>query len=144
MFDRGTELRVLMAAVAAGWGTLALASAQAQEKKDVAREPARRSGTIVGVISAKGKNVIEVKADGEEKARRYVPHWVGGAPSAGGGPDKKMLETIARLKVGSRIRLQWEFEERRLAFRQDRPLPGDLKASGLHEDDVILGVDGRK
>lgn len=80
----------------------------ADEKKD----PEKRGGTIVGVITAKDKAWLEVKADGEEKPRRYVPHWVGGAPSAGGGPDKKVLEVIAGLKVGSRIKLKWEFEER--------------------------------
>ena len=46
-----------------------------------------------------------MKADGEETARRYVPHWVGGAPAAGGGYDKKMVETINKVKVGSRVKL---------------------------------------
>src|SRR5205814_10110300 len=32
--------------------------------------------------------------------------------------------------------------EKRLAFRQDKPLPADLKRAGLIEDDVILGVEG--
>ena len=70
-----------------------------------------------GLLTAKGDNFIEVKADGEEKGRRYVPHWVGGAPAQGGGPDKKMLAVFEKLKVGSRIRLVWEFEERPRAVR---------------------------
>jgi len=85
--------------------------AAAQDKeKDKKEEP--RKGTVTGEVTAKGDNWIEVKGDGEEKARRYVPHWVGGNPSQGGGPDKKMVETIKGLKVGSRVRVEWEFEER--------------------------------
>ena len=71
-----------------------------------------KKGTVVGTLTAKGENWIEVKADGEEKARRYVPHWRGGLPADGGGPDKKTLATIRTLKVGSRVRLEWSFEER--------------------------------
>jgi hypothetical protein len=79
---------------------------------DKPREPAKKAGTVVGTVTAKEKNWLEVKADGEEKARRYMARWVGGAPAAGGGPDKKMVETIAKIKVGSRVRLGWEFDER--------------------------------
>ena len=32
---------------------------------------------------------------------------------------------------------------RRLAFRQDRPIPKDLAAIGLREMDVVIGLDGR-
>lgn len=81
------------------------------------KEPDKRGGTIVGEVTAKDKNWIEVKADGEEKARRYTPKWVGGQPAAGGGLDKKMLETFMKLKVGTRIKLTWEFEERPRAVK---------------------------
>jgi hypothetical protein len=98
--------RPLLAAALAG---LFLGAAAADEPK---KEPARKSGTVVGKLTAKGPNWIEVLADGEEKARRYVPHWVGGMPADGGGPDKKMLKVIGGLKLGSRLRVEWEFEER--------------------------------
>jgi hypothetical protein len=83
----------------------------AQEKKDGAKG---KSGTVIGILTAIGekKMMIEVKADGEEKARKYVPHWRGGAPAEGGGPDKDMLKVFAKLKVGSRVQVKWEFEER--------------------------------
>jgi hypothetical protein len=84
----------------------------AADKKESDKKEEKKSGTVVGEITAKGDNYVEVKADGEEKARRYVPHWVGGAPKDGGGPDKEMLKTIKELKVGSRVKLEWEFEER--------------------------------
>src|SRR5262249_18046671 len=89
----------------------------AEDKAKDGDKPAKKSGTVVGEITAKGdvsknQNWIEVKADGEEKGRRYVPHWRGGAPKDGGGFDKDMLKTIKELKVGQRVRLEWEFQER--------------------------------
>lgn len=79
----------------------------------------KKSGTVTGVVTAKDKNWIEVKADGEEKGRRYMPRWIGGKPADGGGFDKKMLKSFADLKIGSRIRLEWEFEERPRAVKID-------------------------
>jgi hypothetical protein len=92
-------------------GVLALllsAPTYAEEKK---KEEVRK-GTVTGVVTAKGKNWIEVKADGEVKGRRYVPHWRGGAPKDGGGLDKKMLEQIKDVPLKSRVRLEWSFQER--------------------------------
>src|SRR5438874_12585196 len=98
-------------------GMLALvlsAPAWADEKKE---PPEKRGGTVVGIVKAKDKNWIEVLADGEEKARRYTPKWIGGAPAAGGGLDKKTLETFTKLKIGTRLKLVWEFEERPSAVK---------------------------
>ena len=72
-----------------------------------------------GVVVKKEKNSLEVRADGEEKARRYVPKWVGGAPAAGGGFDKKILEGIDKVKVGSRVKIEWVFEERPRVIKLD-------------------------
>jgi hypothetical protein len=93
----------------AGFLTAALigVSAADEKKKD---EP--RKGAVTGLVTGKGDNWIEVKADGEEKARKYVPHWRGGAPKDGGGPDKEMVARIKGVPVKSRVRLEWEFEER--------------------------------
>jgi hypothetical protein len=106
MVDRRTVLRGLAGAfLAGGLGAAGLASAD--EKK-----PEKKGGTVIGVIKAKEAAAIEVLADGEEKPRRYVPHWRGGLPAQGGGPDKTMVAKIKELKIGDRIRLEWEFEER--------------------------------
>jgi hypothetical protein len=104
-------VRVLAGMVLAGgaWRTLSLF---ADEKKDDKKDPEKRSGTVIGLVTDRGETYLEVKADGEEKPRRYVPHWVGGAPADGGGLDKQMLEKIRKVKVGSRVKLEWEFEER--------------------------------
>jgi hypothetical protein len=71
-----------------------------------------RKGSVTGVVTAKGDNWIEVKADGEERARRYVPHWRGGAPAQGGGPDKEMVAEIKKAPLNGRVKLDWVFEER--------------------------------
>jgi ferric-dicitrate binding protein FerR (iron transport regulator) len=68
-----------------------------------------RGGKVIGVVTSRGEAFIEVRADGEEKPRRYMPNWVGGA---GGGFDKGMLAAIGRTPVGNRVRLDWKFEER--------------------------------
>jgi len=92
-----------------------VAAGTKKDEKDKKDEP--RKGTVVGQITAKGENYVEVKADGEEKGRRYVPHWRGGNPAQGGGLDKDMLKQIAKLTVGSRVRLDWEFDERARVVR---------------------------
>jgi hypothetical protein len=89
-------------------GLLLSAAVYADDKKN---EEVRK-GTVTGMVTAKGKNWIEVKADGEVKGRRYVPHWRGGAPKDGGGLDKKMLEQIKDVPLKSRVRLEWSFQER--------------------------------
>ena len=82
-----------------------------QDKKEDQGEETRR-GTVTGIVTAKGDNWIEVQADGEEKARRYVPHWRGGLPKDGGGPDKEMIAEIKKVPLNSRVELKWVFEER--------------------------------
>jgi hypothetical protein len=77
-----------------------------------AKKDAEKKGTVTGVVTGKGDNWIEVKADGEEKARRYVPHWRGGAPDKGGGPDKEMVARLKEVPLKARVRLEWTFEER--------------------------------
>jgi hypothetical protein len=83
--------------------------ASGDDKKDE-----KRKGTVAGVVTKKADDGkwIEVKADGEEKARKYVPHWRGGAPADGGGPDKTMVAEIKKIPLKSRVRLEWVFEER--------------------------------
>jgi hypothetical protein len=84
-------------------GALPFADAQApaQEK--------RRTGTLSGVVTDKGESKdgrngwVEVKADGEEKGRKYWPV----AAVKGGGPDRDILKAIREVAVGARVRLEW-------------------------------------
>ena len=126
MLDRRLVAGALTLAVLAA-GLAAHAAAQEGKKDDKEAKKEKRSGTVVGTLTKKGDNFIEVKADGEEKARRYVPHWVGGTPAQGGGPDKKILKVIRELKEGSRVRLEWEFEERARGPRRGAEAAGPGK-----------------
>jgi hypothetical protein len=85
-------------------------AAQADEKNDAKKDEPRK-GTVTGVVTANDGKSLEVKADGEEKGRKYVPHWRGGTPAQGGGPDKVMIADIKKSPVKSRVRIEWEFEE---------------------------------
>jgi hypothetical protein len=91
----------------------ALQMTAADEKKEPEKKPPEtKKGTATGLLVGKGDKWIEVKADGEEKPRRYVPQWVSLGPNKGGGLDPKTIARINDLKVGSRIRVEWEFDER--------------------------------
>lgn len=92
--------------------TLMLATAGRTEEPKKKEAEEGRKGTVTGVVTAKGDNWIEVKADGEEKGRRYVPHWRGGNPKDGGGPDKEMVAKIKEVPLKARVRLEWSFQER--------------------------------
>lgn len=97
----------------AGILALTLTVTTAGRADDAKKSPDEgKKGTVTGVVTAKGDNWIEVKADGEEKPRKYVPHWKGGAPKDGGGPDKDMVARIKEVPVKARVRLEWSFEER--------------------------------
>lgn len=96
-----------------GLATIAFVVAfAASGKADEPKKDAEKKGTVTGVVTAKGDNWIEVKADGEEKARRYVPHWKGGLPKDGGGPDKEVVAKIKEVPLKARVRLEWVFNER--------------------------------
>src|SRR4051794_35156995 len=113
MFEARRTFRMLTLIGLAGLAVCRSGPLLAGEKK----EPEKRGGTVVGVVTAVDAKSIEVKADGEEKGRRYVPRWVGGVPAQGGGPEKAMLEQFGKVKVGSRVKLDWEFEERPRAIK---------------------------
>lgn len=84
-----------------------------KDKKEKEKNPLEgKKGTTIGTLVEKGPSFIEVKADGEEKGRRYVPQWKGGAPAQGGGFDKDTVKMISELKIGSRLEVEWLFEER--------------------------------
>ncbi len=83
-------------------------AARAEEGK---QEPS--NGTVTGILTSKGVDWIEVKADGEKTGTKYAPYWRGGMPKDGGGYDKATLEAIKKLIVPGRVTVVWEFQERR-------------------------------
>jgi hypothetical protein len=87
------------------------AAGRAEEPKKKDPDEGKK-GTVTGVVTAKGETWIEVKADGEEKPRRYMPNWKGGNPKDGGGPDKEVVAKIKEVPLKARVRLEWSFHER--------------------------------
>jgi uncharacterized OB-fold protein len=71
----------------------------------VSRPGEGAGGTVTGAVTAKGENWVEVKADGAEKAERYIPRRTG--PNS----DKEVLAQIAKVKVGDKVNLKWTFQE---------------------------------
>ncbi|MCX7804727.1 MAG: hypothetical protein N3A38_05995, partial [Planctomycetota bacterium] len=57
-------------------------------------------------------NCIEVKPD-SGPPERFIPRWIGGHPSQGGGPDKQMVAVLAKFKVGDRVKVSWIYETRK-------------------------------
>src|SRR5947209_1374193 len=94
-------LHVLLGVVLLG-GAGAAARAAADDNPAPKKEAEKRSGTVTGVLTAKGTNYIEVKADGEEKARRHLYHR---------GGTKELRQAITDTHLGSRVRLEWQFLE---------------------------------
>jgi hypothetical protein len=103
---------VTLGALALSLPTVMGAEQEPERGNAAERGKEARKGVVTGEVTAKGETWIEVKGDGEERARRYVPHWRGGAPASGGGPDKKVVARIAEVPVHSRVQLDWVFEER--------------------------------
>ncbi|MBM3995114.1 MAG: hypothetical protein FJ303_13325 [Planctomycetes bacterium] len=113
--------------MAIAWGLIAFADGSALADKKKEKNPLEgKKGTVVGILVAKEKAAIFVKGDGQEEARRYVPQWVG---NASGGPDKEVLKIFHDLKIGSRIEVEWVFEERLRALKVKvlREPPSDKK-----------------
>jgi hypothetical protein len=74
-----------------------------------ASQEKRRTGALAGVVTDKGNSKdgkngwVEIKADGEEKGRRYWP----AADRKVGGPDREILAAIRKVGIGSRVRIEW-------------------------------------
>jgi hypothetical protein len=78
-----------------------------------------KSGIVTGVVTAKGEDWIEVKADKARKAERYVPFFTvgmiqdgqGGTPQLGGKYDAGVVEQIRQITPGARVEVSWRFEQ---------------------------------
>src|SRR5262245_14891877 len=76
-------------------------SATGQDKKPEEKKDEPRKGTVTGVVTSKDEKWLEVKADGEEKARNYLTTR----------DEKETLKLLKDLEVGSRVSLEWRFQE---------------------------------
>jgi hypothetical protein len=98
-----------VAVIAVVVGVNGIGQAEEPKKKD---PDEGKKGTVTGIVAAKGDNWIEIKADGEEKPRRYTLNWKGGQPKDGGGYDKEIVAQMKEISLKTRVRLEWSFHER--------------------------------
>lgn len=103
----------LLGAILLGALCVAILPCAAEEKT------APTSGTITGILTAKGENWIEVKADGAQTAERYLPYW------RDGGFDKDMLKTVKKLVVPNRVKLSWTLQEHKRIDSVEMLLPNE-------------------
>lgn len=82
--------------------------------------PKERAGRVTGTVLARGDAWIEVKPDAADPPDRFRPHWIGGMPDAGGGLDRAMLLKLSHVRVGDRVKLRWEYEERKRVVEIER------------------------
>lgn len=76
-------------------------------------------GVIEGTIVALGGGG-RITLESAEGRQDYVPHWRGGMPSSGGGPDAEMVRRVRALRIGQRVRITWVFiEHRRIESVED-------------------------
>ncbi len=69
--------------------------------------PRSKRGTMRGTVVNKGKNHVDVKPAIGGPVERYLPHW------RGKGLDQDVLRQIAPLKVGQKVSVRWEYDERK-------------------------------
>ena len=87
--------------LAVGATALCLAAGTAEDKKpDEKKKDEPRTGKVTGVVTAKDDRSIEVKADGEEKARKYHVH---------AKLPEKLLLAVRQAPIGSRVAVEWTF-----------------------------------
>lgn len=79
------------------------------------------SGRTLGTVVGQGGRWVDLKSDSGTVVR-YIPHWVGGAPKDGGGPEKRTLKAIAQLRPGDRVVLSWSVD-RHVRIEEIRPAP---------------------
>jgi uncharacterized OB-fold protein len=86
---------------------LAEAGATGKPANGTAENPADpEGGTTTGKVTEKGANFIVVQPESGQ-AVKFMPRWIGGAPSAGGGLDKAMLKKMADVQVGDSVTVKW-------------------------------------
>ncbi|NQT53338.1 hypothetical protein HQ576_14870 [bacterium] len=78
-------------------------------------------GVVTGTVARKGKAWLEVRS-ASGKTTRYIPHWSGGMPRDGGGPDKATVRAIAQVQVGQRVSIRWAVDHH-VRIETIRPAP---------------------
>ena len=69
------------------------------------------SGRTGGILTNKGVNWIEVKADGEKTPQKLIPRLIPARRPLPSGLDRAMLAQIQTLVVGNRVNLLWLMDD---------------------------------
>lgn len=100
--------------VAGSWGTVELTGGQerlfAQEKKEDEKPLAGKAGTTIGELTVRKGAQLQIKADGDEKARLYSVRWLKEKKQF----DPEMIKTFQGIPIGSRIEVQWTHDGERM------------------------------
>ena len=110
-------------------------------------ENVKNAKSVTYVLKSKFESQAALEHEQTEQERRFYIHGNAHrveffAAQAGGQVPQGAPLILLALIVDAKEKKALGLSEKRLAFRQDKPLPADLKAIGLREDDVIVGVDG--
>jgi hypothetical protein len=70
-------------------------------------KPDEGDGTVTGILTNKGSEWIEVKAEGDNESVRYMPMW------HNGGLDRATLDVIKKLITTNLVKVQWQIQENR-------------------------------
>ncbi len=76
------------------------------------QKPSQQSGSIVGTITFKHGNCIEVTPL-SGPPERLIPRWVGGGSTAGDGADPRMAAEISKYGVGDKVKVDWTYDNRK-------------------------------
>jgi hypothetical protein len=119
------------------WGAT-FARAGEEDKKE--KEP--ESGTVVGTVTKRGENWVEVKPDGEKASRRYMPNWKADEDQKDSGTfDKEMLAKIIKVSVNSRVKIAWKLDAGQRRIQSIEILPPDEKSGTVTGVIVTKGTD---
>jgi hypothetical protein len=78
-----------------------------KEVDDLLLKAGEKGGSIVGTVTQREPSWLEIRADGEEKPIKYSAPWV----KEFNGPDKHVMERIAKIQQGARVRMVWKLDE---------------------------------
>lgn len=113
--------------------------AQPETTNPPKEQPAPTSGTVEGILTAKGENWIAVKAEGAREPIRYLAVWRGGLPSEGGAPDKATVEAIKKLMLANLVSVTWEMQENQRRIVTVKMIISDQKAGTVSGTVVAKG-----
>lgn len=84
--------------------------------------PPEKEGVVEGTVMGKGDRWVDIKPDGRPFTERYTARWV---ESPEPSPDPDPVQVISELKKGDRVKVAWQYGERKTitGFLRASPVP---------------------